>query len=80
LQAAFFAVDSPTRRAVLSWLVDPAQTLGADTLFHGVSTVGIVVGPLVAGALVATGGYAAAYAVDVGRPCRRDVPDAVAAA
>jgi MFS family permease len=66
VQAAFSAVDSPTRRALLPRLVGPAHIPAANTLFHGVFTLGIVVGPLVAGVLISTSGYAAAYAVDVG--------------
>ncbi len=65
VQAAFGAVDTPTRRATVPRLVGPAQIPAATALLQVVFTLGIVVGPLVAGTLVAAGGYAAAYVVDL---------------
>jgi MFS family permease len=65
VQAGFFAVDIPTRRSLLPRLVDPEDLPAANALLLMVFTVGIVGGPLVASAMVVTGGYAAAYAVDV---------------
>lgn len=64
VQAAFFAVDIPTRRALLPRLVEPDDLPAANALLLMVFTIGIVGGPLVAGAVVATGGYGFAYAVD----------------
>ncbi|MFD8782975.1 MFS transporter [Kitasatospora sp. NPDC059599] len=65
VQAAFFAIDLPTRRALLPRLVEPEDLPAANALLLLVFTVGIVGGPLAAGATVSLGGYGAAYAVDV---------------
>ncbi len=65
VQAAFFAIDLPTRRALLPRLVAPEDLPAANALLLLVFTVGIVGGPLAASAAVSLGGYGAAYAVDV---------------
>jgi MFS family permease len=64
-QAAFFAVSSPTRRAILPQILPAPQIAAANTLQMGVFNLGLVLGPLVAGLLVAQLGYASAYAFDV---------------
>jgi MFS family permease len=66
LQASFFALDYPARRAILPQLLGRDRLAAANTLSMGVFSLGLVVGPLVAGAAVGTLGFAAAYAVDVG--------------
>lgn len=65
VQAAFFAVDLPTRRSLLPRVVEPADLPAANALLLLVFTVGIVGGPLIASAAVSLAGYGSAYAVDV---------------
>jgi MFS family permease len=69
LQAAAFALSSAARGAIIPRLVDEHLVASANTLTFTVTNVGIVVGPLVAGLLVAgssdgTGGFAEAYLLD----------------
>ncbi len=66
LQGSFFALDYPARRAILPQVLGRELLAAANTLFMGVFSLGLVVGPLVAGAVVGGAGFAAAYAVDVG--------------
>jgi MFS family permease len=66
LQASFFALDYPARRAILPQVLGRDQIAAANTLFMGVFSFGLVLGPLIAGAVVGAFGFAAAYAVDVG--------------
>ncbi|MCU1392029.1 MAG: major facilitator superfamily 1 [Ilumatobacteraceae bacterium] len=65
VQAGFSAVSSPTRRAIIPQLVRPELLQAANTLNYGVSSLAVIVGPLVAGVSVSTGGYSWAYAIDV---------------
>src|SRR3954462_9712713 len=65
LQASFFALDYPARRAILPQVLGRDQIAAANTLFMGVFSFGLVLGPLIAGAVVGTAGFAWAYAVDV---------------
>ena len=66
LQASFFALDYPARRAILPQLLGRDRLAAANTLSMGVFSFGLVLGPLVAGAAVGALGFAAAYAIDVG--------------
>lgn len=65
VQAAFAAVDSPARRAVLPSLVRVEKLPAANTLSYGSFQLALVVGPLLAGAAVGAGGVGWAYAIDV---------------
>jgi MFS family permease len=65
LQASFFALDYPARRAILPQVLGREQIAAANTLFMGVFSFGLVLGPLIAGAVVGVAGFAWAYAVDV---------------
>jgi len=65
LQAAAFATASSTRGAIIPRIVDPSEIPAANTLSFTVGNVGQVVGPLVAGVLVALPhGFALAYGAD----------------
>lgn len=64
LQQAFFAVNQPTRSAVLPRIV-PAELLpSANTLNMTVFTGGAIAGPLVGGALIPLLGFSWLYLVD----------------
>lgn len=64
LQSALFAVDSPVRSTFPPRLL-PTELLPAANALQWVATgTGATVGPLLAGVLVATSGFEAAYAVD----------------
>ena len=65
VQAAFVAVDSPTRRAILPQLVRADLLPAANTISMGGFQVGVIVGPMVAGLAVGAGGFSWAYAIDV---------------
>jgi MFS family permease len=64
LQAAAFALSSAARGAIIPRLVAEPLVASANTLTFTVTNIGIVVGPLVAGLLVANGGFAEAYLLD----------------
>jgi MFS family permease len=66
VQAAFFALDYPARRAILPQIIAHDRIAAANTLFMGVFNFGLVLGPLIAGVVVGSAGYAWAYAIDVG--------------
>jgi MFS family permease len=65
VQSAFFALDSPTRRAMLPQLVPSGQIAAANNLSFAVFNFGVIAGPLLAGLLVGAFGFAAAYGFDV---------------
>jgi MFS family permease len=65
VQAAFAAVDSPTRRAIIPQLVPPSDLATANTLVYGTGQLAIIAGPLLAGTAIAAGGYQWAYGIDV---------------
>jgi MFS family permease len=65
VQAAFAAVDSPTRRAIIPQLVRAEKLPAANTLAYGSMQLTVIAGPLLAGVAVGTGGFAWAYAIDV---------------
>lgn len=63
-QQAFFAVNQPTRSAVISRLV-PAELLpAAASLSYTVSSFGMVFGPLLAGAFIPVVGLSTLYLLD----------------
>ncbi len=64
VQSAFFAVNSPTRSAVIPRLLPLAQVPSANALNMTVSTVGVVIGPLLAGLLIGSGGLPWIYLID----------------
>lgn len=64
VQAGAFAVSSSTWGAVIPRLLPTASVPAANTLQFTAMTTGMVVGPLVAGVVLAHWSYAAAYAVD----------------
>jgi MFS family permease len=65
VQGGLFAIDSPTRRAVLPQVVAPEQIAAANTIFMGLFSIGVVLGPLLGGVVVAASGFTAAYAIDL---------------
>ena len=65
VQSVGFALSSPVRGAILPRLLPVGQVPAANTLSFTMSSAGAVVGPLLAGLILARGGpTAAAYAVD----------------
>lgn len=64
--AGFSAVDVSTRSAVFANLVERRQLAAANALWQLLFQIGSVVGPAVAGVLVARIGVASAYAADAG--------------
>lgn len=64
VQQAFFAVNSPTRSAILPRLLPAAQLPAANSLSTTVFQAGAIAGPLVGGALIPLLGYSWLYLVD----------------
>lgn len=64
VQQAFFAVNQPTRSAVLPRLVDHELLPAANALNTTVLQAGAIAGPLVAGALIPVLGYEWLYLID----------------
>jgi MFS family permease len=64
VQQAFFAVNQPTRSAVLPRLVPLEQLPAANALNTTVMQAGAIAGPLVGGALIPVLGYSVLYLVD----------------
>jgi MFS family permease len=64
LQSVGFAVSSPVRGAILPRLLQREQVPAANTLNFTMSSVGTVLGPLLAGVVLARWGFATAYAID----------------
>ncbi len=62
--SGFTAVNQPARSAVIPALVGPAGVPAANALSMTVRQVGVIVGPLLAGLLIAVGDLFVAYAVD----------------
>jgi MFS family permease len=64
VQAGFFAVNNPTRNAIVPRLV-PVELLPAASALNMASfNLGFTIGPLLGGLVIGWGGYTAAYAVD----------------
>jgi MFS family permease len=64
VQSAGFAVSAPTRSAIVPRLVPTELVPAANTINFTASNFGTVVGPLLAGVVLARYSYAAAYAID----------------
>lgn len=64
LQQAFFAVNSPTRTAILPKLIPKDQLAAASALHMTVFAGGAIAGPLIGGALIPVMGYAWLYLID----------------
>jgi MFS family permease len=64
VQQAFFAVNQPTRSAVLPRLLSTELLPAANALNTTVMQAGAIAGPLVGGALIPVLGYSALYLVD----------------
>ena len=60
VQQAFFAINQPTRSAVLPRLLPPAQLPAANSLNMTVTGAGAIAGPLVGGALIPVLGFSVA--------------------
>jgi hypothetical protein len=65
VQAASFAIDSPARQAFVPRLLPRSLLPAANALKQVEFNLGVTVGPLLAGVLVARFGYEAAYGLDV---------------
>jgi MFS family permease len=65
VQASFFALDYPARRAILPEIIGRENIAAANTLFMGMFNFGLVLGPLIGGLVIGTLGYSWAYAIDV---------------
>jgi MFS family permease len=64
VQQAFFAINQPTRSAVLPRLLPTHQLPAANALSMTVMQAGAIAGPLVGGVLIPVLGFSALYAVD----------------
>jgi len=64
VQQAFFAVNQPTRSAILPRLLDKPLLPAANSLNMTVMQAGAIAGPLMAGVLIPFTGFAWLYAVD----------------
>jgi MFS family permease len=64
LQSIGFAISTPTRSAIIPRLVPIGLVPAANTLNFTVSNLGSVVGPLIAGVVIAQWNFAVAYAID----------------
>jgi MFS family permease len=64
LVSAFAAVNQPTRSAVIPALVGVEGVAAANALAMTVRQAGVIVGPLLAGLLIGTGGLPLTYTID----------------
>jgi MFS family permease len=64
VQAIGFAVVSPVRQAIIPRLVPVEDVPAAQTLGFTTFNAAMVLGPLLAGVVIARGSFAAAYAID----------------
>jgi len=64
VQQAFFAVNQPTRSAILPKLLPDAQLPAANSLNMTVMMAGAIAGPLVGGALIPVVGFSWLYLID----------------
>jgi MFS family permease len=64
VQQAFFAVNQPTRSAIIPKLVDAALLPAANSLNMTVTMAGAIAGPLVAGVLIPFIGFEWLYLID----------------
>ncbi|MEO3799251.1 MFS transporter [Nonomuraea sp. B1E8] len=64
LNATGFAITGPTRGAIIPRIIDRELVPAANALNSLVFSIGAVAGPMVGAVVLASGGFAAAYAVD----------------
>lgn len=64
VQSMGFAITSPTRGAIIPRIVPADRVPAANSLNFLASSLGTVLGPLLAGVVLARGGYATAYLID----------------
>lgn len=64
LQGGFFAVNSPTRSAIIPRLLDKDLLPAANALNMASFNLGFTVGPLLGALAIGAGGYTFAYAID----------------
>lgn len=64
IQQAFFAVNQPTRSAILPRLLPDRELPAALSLSYTVMQAGAIAGPLIGGALIPVLGYSLLYLVD----------------
>ncbi|GAA4567926.1 MFS transporter [Planotetraspora kaengkrachanensis] len=64
LQSIGFSITSPTRGAIIPRLLPRERVAAANTLNFLVSSLGSVLGPLLAGVVLVRGGYSTAYLID----------------
>ncbi|HEX4190388.1 MAG TPA: MFS transporter [Marmoricola sp.] len=64
VQQAFFAVNQPTRSAILPKLLPPAELPAANSLNMTVLQAGAIAGPMVGGALIPVTGFSLLYLID----------------
>jgi MFS family permease len=64
VQSGLFALDSPARQAFVPRLLPVRLLPAANALRQVEFNIGMTAGPLLAGVIVATAGYGAAYALD----------------
>jgi MFS family permease len=64
VQQAFFAINQPTRSAILPKLLPPEQLPAANSLNMTVMQAGGIAGPLVGGALIPVTGFSWLYLID----------------
>lgn len=64
VQQAFFAVNQPTRSAIIPKLVEPELLPAANSLNMTVTMAGAIAGPLVAGVLIPIIGFEWMYLID----------------
>jgi MFS family permease len=65
LQAAFFAVNAPTRAAIIPRLLPAEMLPAANALSMATMNLGFTVGTLTGAVLIDAGGFVVAYAADV---------------
>ena len=64
LQGGFFAVNSPTRNAIVPRLIDAELLPAANALNMASFNLGFTLGPLLGALAIGAGGYTFAYAID----------------
>lgn len=64
LQSAAFAINAPTRGAIVPRLLPESEVAAANTLFSTANNLGTVLGPMLAGLILVRWSYPVAYAVD----------------
>lgn len=64
VQSVGFALSAPARGAIVPRILPLELVPAANTLSFTASTLGMVVGPLLAGVVIVAGGFAWAYALD----------------